>query len=94
MVGAGVQMCYYPVAPPFYVMAVLSGTRVVQVLCMVMATPDCAVACVCVGVAAECARLHLTVPGSASTKHFLFLIMPKRRDCVKSVSASNDLKRR
>ncbi len=46
--------------------------------------------CMCVrrvGVAAECARLRLiTAPGIASTKRFLFLVMPKRRDCVKSVS--------
>jgi hypothetical protein len=73
-----VQMCYFPSAPPFYVMVVLSGTRVVRVLCMVMATPRCAVACVLVGVAAECARLRLKVPGSASTKRFLFLINTKR----------------
>ena len=32
VVGAGMQMCYYPAAPQFYVMAVLSGTRVVRVL--------------------------------------------------------------
>ncbi len=37
IVWAGVQMCYYPAAPLFYVMAVLSGTRVVRVLWMVMA---------------------------------------------------------
>ena len=46
----------------------------------------------CVGVAAECARLHLMVSDSASTKRFLFLIMPKRRECAKEVKASkNDL---
>ena len=39
MAMAGIQMCYYPAAPPLYAMAVLSGTRVVRVLCMVMATP-------------------------------------------------------
>ena len=39
LVRAGVQMCYYPAAPPFYVMAVFSRTRVMRVLCMVMATP-------------------------------------------------------
>ena len=33
-VGAGLQMCYYPEAPPFHVMAVLSGTRVAWVLCV------------------------------------------------------------
>jgi len=40
LVLSGVLVCYYPVAPPSHVMAVLSGTRVVRVLCMVMATPD------------------------------------------------------
>ncbi len=92
---AGVQMCYYPAAPPFHVMAVLSGTRVVRVLWVVMSAPCCVAACVCVGVAAECARLRLlTALGCASTKCFLFLIMSKRRDCAKAVSApSIDLKR-
>ncbi len=42
--------------PSFHVMAVLSGTRVVRVLCVVMAAPCFVVACVCVAVAAECAR--------------------------------------
>ena len=84
------KMYYYPAAQQFYVMAVLSGTRVVRVLRMVMATRLYAAAFVCVGVAAEFARLRLTTPGSASTKHFLLLIMPNRRDCAKSVSASND----
>ena len=37
VVRAGVQICYNPAAPPYDVMAVLSGTRVVRVLCMVMA---------------------------------------------------------
>ncbi len=89
------QMCYNPAAPPLYVMAVLSETRVVRVQYMVMATLCCAVACACVGVASECARLRLTAHGDVSTKLFLFLIMPKRRDCAKSVSASyNDLHKR
>jgi hypothetical protein len=34
VVGAGMQMWYYPAASPFHVMAVLSGTRVVRVLCL------------------------------------------------------------
>jgi len=76
VVSAGVQMCYYPVAPPFYVMAVLFGIRVVRVLCMVMYTPCYAAACVCIEVAAECAWLRLTALGSASAKRFMFLIMP------------------
>ena len=80
VVGAGIQMCYYPVAPPFHVMAVLSGTRVVRVLCEWVATHCCVVACVCVGVVAECARLRLMALDSASTKCFLFIILPKTRD--------------
>ncbi len=55
VVGAVMQMCYYPSVPPFYVMTVFSGTRVVRVLCVVMDAPCCAVVCLCVGVAAECA---------------------------------------
>ena len=39
MVRVGMQICDYPVAPPFHVMAVLSGTRVVLVLCVWLATP-------------------------------------------------------
>ena len=62
------------------------------VLCVWVATPCCVAAYVCVGVVAECARLRLMALGSASTRRFLFLIMPKRRYCDKSVSASiNDL---
>jgi hypothetical protein len=56
VVHARVQMSYYPAAPQFHVMAVLSGTRVVRVLCVWVAAPCCVAACVCVGVAAECAR--------------------------------------
>ena len=94
-VEAGVQMWYFPAAQPFIVMAVLSETRIVRVLCVRVATPCCVAAFVCVGVAVECARLRLTAPDSASTKRFLFLIMPKRRDCAKTVKASsNDLNRR
>ena len=69
-------------------MAVLSGTRVVRVVCVWVVTPCRVAACVCVGVAAKCARLRLLALGSASTQRFMFLIMPKRRDCAKSVSAS------
>jgi len=80
----------HPATPSFHVMAVLSGTRVARVLRVWMATPCCVAACVCVGVAAECARLRLMALGSASTKRFMVLLMPKRRDCAKSVSASNN----
>jgi len=90
LMRAGVQMWYYPAAPPFYVMVVLSGTRVVRVLCIVMATPLCAAAYVGVGDATECARLRLTAPSSAYTRRCIFVIMPKRRDRAKSVSASNN----
>jgi len=90
--GAGMQMCFYPAAPPFHVMAVPSGTHVVRVLCGWVATPCYVAARLCVGVSAECARLHLIAHGSASTNRFLFLIMSKRLDCAKLVSASsNDL---
>ena len=88
--GVVMQMCYYPAAPPFHVMAVLSGTRVVRVLCVWVATPCCVAACGCVRVAVTCARLRLMAPGSASIKRFMFLIMPKRRDCAKLMSASNN----
>jgi hypothetical protein len=95
VVGTGMQMCYYPAAPPFHVMTVLSGTRVVRVLCVWVATPCCVTVCVCVGVAAECARVRLIAHGSDSTKRFLFLIMPKRRECAKLLSASiGDLNKR
>jgi hypothetical protein len=78
-----------------YVMAVVSGTRVVRVLFVWVATPWCVAACMCDGVAAECARVRLMTLGRAPTKRFLFLIMPKRRDYAKSVSASNnDLNKR
>jgi len=75
IVGARMQMCYYPAAPPIHEMAVVSGTRVVRVICVWVATPCYVAACVCVGVAAECARVRLMSHGSASTKRFLLLIM-------------------
>ena len=77
MVRAGVQLCCYPAAPSFYVMAGLSGARVVRVPCMVMAILCCAAAFVGVGVAVEFARLRLTAHCSASTKRFMFLLMPR-----------------
>jgi hypothetical protein len=65
VMGAGVQTCYYPAAPSNDAMAVLSGTRVVRVLCV---APCCVAACVCVFVAAECARVRLIAPSNnAST---------------------------
>ena len=53
VVWAGVYMCYYPAAPPFHLMAVLSGTRIVRVLRVWVAVPCCVAACVRVGVATE-----------------------------------------
>ena len=95
VVGAGMQMCYCPAAPQFHVMAVLSRTRVVRVLCALVATLCCVATCVCVGAAAECARLRLMALGSDYTKRFMFLILPKRRECTRLVSASsNDLNKR
>ena len=85
-----VHMCYYPADPPFHATSVLSGTRVLRVLYVVMDTPCFVVACVCVGVAAECARVRPMAPCSVSTKRFLFPIMHKRRVCAKSASASNN----
>ncbi len=44
--------------------------------------------------AAECALMMLLFPGSVSIRRFLFLIMPRRRDCAKSVRECNsDLNR-
>jgi len=76
-------------------MAVLSGARVLRVLCM------CVCVCVCAGpllmggmmVRWGCIRVCSVVynsaaPGRASTKHTLFLMMPKRREWAKSVSES------
>jgi len=83
-------MRYYPAVPLFHVMVVFSGTRVVRVVCVVMVVPCCVVACVCVGVAAECDRLRHMARGSASTNRFMFVIMTKRRDSANSASAINN----
>ena len=53
---AGVQLCYYPAAPPYHVIAVVSGTRVVGILCVCVVPSCCVAACECGAVAAECAR--------------------------------------
>ena len=66
--------------PRHYVMAKLSRARVVRVLCVYMAAPCCWAARVCIGDVSECARQRLTPTGRASTKRFLFLMMPKKRD--------------
>ena len=88
-VGTGVQLFYYPAAPPFHVTVVLSGNRVVRFLCVWVATPCYDDACVCVGVAAEFARLRPTIPEKNASKRVLLLAMPRRRDCAKSASESN-----
>ena len=59
----------------------------------------CPLLCGCMCVRQDCDRvcsdIRLVAPVSASTKRFLFLIMPKRRDYAMSVSASsNDFNKR
>ena len=54
VVEAGVQTCNYPAAPPFYIMAVLSGTHIVRVLCVCVANPYCVAVCVCWGCGRVC----------------------------------------
>ena len=63
-----------------YVMAVPSGARAVRVMCVCMAAPSLWAVWVCVGDVFECALWWLTPLGRASTKRFLILMMPKRRD--------------
>ena len=75
-------------------MAVLSGTRMVRVLCVCRVVSCCVTACVRDMSASECALMLLLFPGRASTVCFLLLMMPMRRDCAKSVRESiNDLNR-
>jgi len=63
-----------------YVMAMLSGARVVHALCMCFVAAPCYwVAYGCVWDASECARWWLTPLGRASTMHFIFRMMPKRQ---------------
>jgi hypothetical protein len=57
-----------------YVMAVLSWTRVVRVLCICEAVSCCVTACVGAGAAAECARLRLTFPTAASARFLVFML--------------------
>ena len=95
LAGVYVHVCYYLAAPPRHVMAVISGTRVVQVLCVWVVVPYCLAVCECLGATADCTRCRLMHSGSASTKRFLFLSMRKRRKCAKSVSESiSDLNKR
>ncbi len=49
MVLTEVHVCYYTAAPPPHVIVVLSGTRVVRVLCVWVATPCSRAARECVG---------------------------------------------
>ncbi len=71
-----------------FVMTMLSGARVVRVMCVCAVAPCWWAAWVCIGVASECARWWMTPLCSSSTRRFLFLMMPKRRDSAKSVSES------
>ena len=76
-----------------YMMAVLSGIRCVRVRWVCVAVPCCETAWSDES-AVECALMLLLFPGSVAIRRFLFLIMPRRRDCDKSVRESNnDLKR-
>jgi hypothetical protein len=66
----------------------------VRILCVRLAAPCCRAAKEGARAAAECARRWLTSLGSASSRHFLLQIMPKKRDCAKSVRKSrSDLNR-
>ena len=77
-----------------HVMAVLSGTRIVRVLCVCVVPPCWRAADVGARDATECARCRLTSHVTISTKRFLFLTIPIRRNCAKFVSESNkDLNR-
>ena len=70
-----------------YVMAVLSWTLVVRVLCVCVAVSCCATARVGAGAVAECARLRLTIP-TASSVRFLVCVVPVlvRREWEGSIS--------
>ena len=93
--GGQGAICSYPAAPPCHVMAVSSKTRVVRVLWVRVDVPCRSAACICWGVAVGCVRVRPMAPRSDPTKCFLLLIMPKRRDCAKFMSASNiDLNKR
>ena len=93
-VGCPGYVCTATRRERIYVMAVIFGTRVVSVLCMYVATPCYRAAGIGVGDATECVPWRLTSPSSASTKRFLFLVMPMRQDCAKTTSASgSDLNR-
>ncbi len=75
-------------------MAVLSGTRVVRVMYVWLAVSCGVTGRGCVVSAAECALMLLLFPGSVSIRRFLLLMMPRRRDCAKSVrESSSDLNR-
>jgi hypothetical protein len=73
---------------------VLSGTWVVRFLSIRGVTSCRRVACGYDGVATECALCLRTALNSASTRRFIFLVMPMRRDWAKSMREfSNDRKR-
>ena len=58
-----------------YVMAVLSGARVVRVLCVCVAASCCVTACVGARAAAECARLRLTIPTSSEVRFLVCVVL-------------------
>ena len=72
-----------------YMMAVLSGILCVRFLWVCVAVPCCETGWSDES-AVECALMLLLFPGSVSIRRFLFLIMPRRRDCAKSVRESNN----
>ena len=73
-----------------YVMAVLSGSRVVRGMCVCVAAPFCWAACGCARDAAKFAWRWLTPPSRAFVKRFLFLMIHIRQDVAKFVNESND----
>ena len=57
-----------------YMMAVLSGTLVVRVMCVCVAVSCCVTACVGAWAAAECARLRLTIPTASSVRFLVYVV--------------------
>ena len=59
----------------FYMMAVLSLTLVVRVLCVCVAVSCCVTACVGARAAVECARLRLTIPTSSEVRFLVCVLL-------------------
>ncbi len=69
-----------------YVMAVLSGTRVVRVLWVWEAVSCCATACVGAGAAADCDRRRLVIPTESSMRCLVCVVpLLVRRESARSV---------